>query len=195
CNCNQRSALDISWSCVSTLILCTWVSIHPNIPAPTDEGWKILWRRLKTIYWAVIAPELVTFWALKQYKGAKALWKQHNQSGCDWTMKHAHFLQMGGFHLRDGDHTTVMYPSTFHEHLNNGTISFPNVSKTDIQDKSKADGLSKIIVVAQTLWFVVQCIARHAQGLPLAQLEVTMLAIISLTFMLSLIWWEKPFNI
>ncbi|KAF9008039.1 hypothetical protein BDQ17DRAFT_1323936 [Cyathus striatus] len=195
CNCNQRSALDITWSCLSTLFLCTWVSIHPNTPAPSDEGWRVLWRRLKTIYWAIIVPEMVTFWALQQYSGARALWKQYDLHGHYWTIKHAHFLQMGGFHLRNGDHTTVIYPGQFQELLNDGIISFPNVSKAVIQDKSKADGLSKFIVVAQTLWFVIQCIARHAQGLPLAQLEVTTLAIIAYTFMLSLIWWHKPFNV
>jgi hypothetical protein len=29
-----RTLLGIIWSCVTTIFLCTWVSIHPNIPEP-----------------------------------------------------------------------------------------------------------------------------------------------------------------
>ncbi|KAF9008027.1 hypothetical protein BDQ17DRAFT_1455760 [Cyathus striatus] len=193
CSCNQRSTMNIVWGCMSTLFLCTWSSVHMNIPAPKEESWKILWRRLKTMYWTLVAPELVMFFAFRQWDGANTLLKIHKQPG--WTIKHAHFLQMGGFQYRDGHGTTVLYPDQFHAHLKKGEITFPNISAEDIADKSKADGLSKIFLVAHVFWFVTQCIARLAQGLALAQLEVTTLAVISCTFMLSIIWWRKPFDI
>ncbi|KAF9008026.1 hypothetical protein BDQ17DRAFT_1237502 [Cyathus striatus] len=113
----------------------------------------------------------------------------------EWTTKHAHFLQMGGFQYRDGHRTTVLYPDQFHDLLQKGEIVFPNISTEDITDKSKANGLSKIILVTQVFWFVTQCIARLVQGLALAQLEVTTLSIISCTFILSIIWWHKPFDV
>ncbi|KAF9008030.1 hypothetical protein BDQ17DRAFT_1407261 [Cyathus striatus] len=174
CSCNHRSTMDIVWGCMSTIFL-----------SPKEESWKILWRRLKTIYWTLVAPELVMIWALQQFAGAHR----------EWTMKHAHFLQMGGFQYRDGFRTTVLYPRQFHTLLQKGEIAFPNISIEDIADKSKSDGLSKIILVTQVFWFVTQCIARLLQGLALAQLEVATLAIISCTFMLSVIWWDKPFDI
>ena len=29
-----RTLLGIVWSCITTIFLCTWVSIHPNVPEP-----------------------------------------------------------------------------------------------------------------------------------------------------------------
>ncbi|KAF9008029.1 hypothetical protein BDQ17DRAFT_1237368, partial [Cyathus striatus] len=194
CSCNQRSMMDIVWGCMSTIFLCTWSSVHMNIPAPKEESWKILWRRLNTIYWTLIAPELVLFFAMNQWFGARKLWRRYRPPR-HWTIKHAHFLQMGGFQYRGGHITTVLYPDQFHDHLNKGEITFPNISAEDIADKSKTDGLSKTILFSQVFWFVTQCIARHLQGLALAQLEVTTLAIISCTFILSIIWWHKPFEV
>ncbi|KAF9008034.1 hypothetical protein BDQ17DRAFT_1455771 [Cyathus striatus] len=59
CSCNQCSVLEIVWSCIATLFLCTWSSVHPNMPAPRNEWWKILWRRLKMMCWALMALELI----------------------------------------------------------------------------------------------------------------------------------------
>ncbi|KAF8998876.1 hypothetical protein BDQ17DRAFT_1247170 [Cyathus striatus] len=193
CNSNQRSVLKIIWSCISTLFLCTWVSAHPNVPAPDDEDWRILWRRIKTMYWAVVVPELVLTWAYRQRSGAKEIYEMYKEY--NWTMEHAHLLQMGGFHLRDGDRTTVIYPNHFSSLLIKRKIAFPKVTGAEINDKSKATVLSKLIVVIQTLWFFMQCIGRWAQGLPVSQLEVTTLAVVSCTIMTSIIWLNKPFDV
>ncbi|KAF9008028.1 hypothetical protein BDQ17DRAFT_1407260 [Cyathus striatus] len=195
CICNQRSTMDIVWGCMSTIFLCTWSSVHMNVPAHKEDSWKILWRRLKTMYWTLVAPELVLYWATRQYIGARKLSRTYRQPDREWNIKHAHFLQMGGFQYRDGLRTTVLYPNQFHDVLQKSEIVFPNISVEDIADKSKADSLSKVILVVQVFWFVTQCIARLAQGLALAQLEVTTLAIISCMFILSIIWWHKPFDI
>ena len=34
---NCRTILGIVWSCISTILLCTWVSNHPNIPEPEPQ--------------------------------------------------------------------------------------------------------------------------------------------------------------
>ena len=41
------------------------------------------------------------------------------------------------------------------------------ITEDEISDRSKGDGLSKLIFILQTSWFIVQCIARHMQGLDL----------------------------
>ncbi|KAF8998976.1 hypothetical protein BDQ17DRAFT_1247126 [Cyathus striatus] len=195
CICNQRTVLDIVWSCLSTLFLCTWASIHPNAPDPAEEDWKAIWRRFKIMYASLMAPELALTWAVRQFLGARKIFRMHKRPGRNWTMNHAQFLQMGGFHLRSGRHKGVVGPDKFNDLLQRGNMAFPNILKKEIQDKSKADGLSKLILVTQTLWFVIQCIGRHAQGLALAQLEVATLAVISSTFMLSVLWWHKPLDV
>ncbi|KAF8987373.1 hypothetical protein BDQ17DRAFT_1548182 [Cyathus striatus] len=195
CNCNHRTAIDILWNCASMLFLCTWVAVHQNAPDPKEEDWKILWRRLKTMFWAIVAPELAFTFATRQYMGAKDILKFYKGQGYDWTMKHAHFLQMGGFYMTSKEYSGVLCPYKFHEFLVAGKIAFPKVTEAEIQDKSKADSLAKILLVMKTLWFVVQCLGRLIKGYALTPLEVTTLAVTVCTFMLSIIWWDKPFDV
>jgi len=65
----SRSMLEIVWGCVSTTFVCTWVSVHPNVPPRTTEeyGWKYLLRRLRLMFWALVVPELVLVWSAKQW--------------------------------------------------------------------------------------------------------------------------------
>ena len=75
CPADQRSLWDILWSCLATIFACSWVSVHPNIPAP-DESWRrIFLRRLELMFWAVVAPETIIIWALRQWFGARDLEK------------------------------------------------------------------------------------------------------------------------
>jgi hypothetical protein len=68
-----RTRLDIIWSCVSTIFICTWVAIHPNVP-PRDEGHiRSLWRRVKLMLWTFIGPEVILIWAYKQWAAARYL--------------------------------------------------------------------------------------------------------------------------
>ena len=75
CPADQRSIWDIVWSCLATIFACSWVSVHPNIPAPNDSSSRIYLRRLELMFWAVIAPEMIITWALRQWLGARHLEK------------------------------------------------------------------------------------------------------------------------
>ena len=71
CPTDQRSMWDILWSSLATILACSWVSVHPNIPAPNDAGWRVFLRRIELMFWAVIGPELVIVWAFRQWLGAR----------------------------------------------------------------------------------------------------------------------------
>ncbi|KAK7451697.1 hypothetical protein VKT23_012376 [Stygiomarasmius scandens] len=59
-------------------------------------------------------------------------------------------------------------------------------------DKSRGDAISKIVVIGQTLWFIIQCIARAIEGLPITNLEIMTLAFAMLNFITYFMWWSKP---
>jgi hypothetical protein len=61
-----RTLWNIVWSCLVTILLCTWVSVHPNIPGPDEEWPRITSRRVGIMLAALIAPELVIAWAMRQ---------------------------------------------------------------------------------------------------------------------------------
>ena len=77
CPADQRSIWDILWSCLATIFACSWVSVHPNIPAPNESSWRIFLRRLELMFWAVVAPEMLIVWAFRQWKNAGRLEKHY----------------------------------------------------------------------------------------------------------------------
>lgn len=64
----QRSTWSIVWSCLSTVFLCSWVVVHPNIPGPSES---MFLARLKIMGCMLIAPELVIVWAARQWFAAR----------------------------------------------------------------------------------------------------------------------------
>ena len=73
CPADQRSIWDILWNCLATIFACSWVSVHPNIPAPNESRWRIFLRRLELMFWSVVGPEMIITWALRQWSGARRL--------------------------------------------------------------------------------------------------------------------------
>ena len=62
-----RSIWSIIWSCLVTISLCTWVAIHRNMPDPTSQWHSVTLARLGMAVWALLAPELILFWAIQQW--------------------------------------------------------------------------------------------------------------------------------
>ena len=213
CPADQRTKWDILWSCLATIITCSWVSVHPNIPAPKESSWRIFLRRLELMFWAVFGPEMIITWALRQWSGArhlKTLYKggqiypiypqilnyKNLMLDRGWTKTHGYFIQMGGFTLFEGNVAKgVLSPERFSELLTAGKIAFPTVTVEEIEDRSKADGFSKTIALGQTLWFVAQCIARRAQNLDLTLVELLTLSLALLNGVMYFLWWNKPMDV
>jgi len=74
-------------------------------------------------------------------------------------------------------------------------LSQITLSKDEIMDRSKSDGLSKGIAVGQTFWFIAQVIARRTQHLAVTPLELTTLALASLNWIAFILWWDKPYDV
>ncbi|KAG8848887.1 hypothetical protein FRC20_002429, partial [Serendipita sp. 405] len=236
---DYRSLPNIIWSCLTTIILCTWISLHPNVPKPVDETklngaqwWTYKLRaflkdQVFLFVLSLVAPEWVLMWALRQRLVAEYLVR----TGKVPTRKHGFFIIMGGFHKFSRvqvQTSTLSHPPTSdrapsdlligsdaekksmdergkEEHgepdhpldrfdvcrlVEDGKLQLP--LEVEIDDKSKSDWIIKSVVVLQTLWFVVQCIARKMKRLPLTELEVVTLGYGLLNLVIYLIWWDKP---
>ena len=138
-----------------------------------------------------------------------------------WTTTHGFFLQMGGFVLcKDGVPIQAMSFSKswidenkeMHEYASNhkdeasvalgikerilaGDIDAPRITAVEIKDRSKGDALSKFLVISQTTWFTIQCIARWAARLPVTEFEIITLAYAVLNGITYALWWNKPQNV
>lgn len=65
-----RQRLDLIWACIATILASSWVSVHPNLPHPEDSKVKKTLRRVELMFWAIISPELIIYWAMRQWYGA-----------------------------------------------------------------------------------------------------------------------------
>jgi len=85
---NCRTISSIVWSCFSTIFLCTWVTLHPNITiAPDTRGigrfekvvhplLGLMRNKLALFLCAFLAPEYILAWAIRQYLSAGNLKQQ-----------------------------------------------------------------------------------------------------------------------
>ena len=119
---------------------------------------------------------------------------------------------MGGFHLfehdskerRDGmshEEDTPVHPlAADNLNGNDKTIdidfsSFTIPTEAEIQDRGKGDCVAKVLVLLQTSWFAMQCVARVIERLPVTPLETATLAYAAMNFAIYTVWWNKPLNI
>ncbi|TFK60013.1 hypothetical protein BDN72DRAFT_905337 [Pluteus cervinus] len=194
----QRTMYQVVRSCFLTIAACVYRSIHQNIPDPKAGWWKRQIIRVKITFWALIAPELMVWWALRQWTGAKVVMDDVNKVKPElkWTHTHGHFAQMGGFGRLDNER--ILYPSTLISLLEKDQIDvneLKRISEKRINDCSKGDILSKGIIALQTLWFAFECFARLHQNLPLLDLEVVTLAFAALNTLTYAFWWHKPLDV
>jgi hypothetical protein len=68
----------------------------------------------------------------------------------------------------------------------------PCTTEEDLKDRGKSDWIAKAIVILQTSWFIVQCIARGFRHLPLTELEIVTLAYATMNSFIYVFWWDKP---
>ncbi|KAF8163800.1 hypothetical protein B0H34DRAFT_697008 [Crassisporium funariophilum] len=191
---SQRSHFDMIWSCLVTLFACTWISMHPNIPGSDDSPITIVRRRVKIMLYALIVPEGVMYWAMRQWLGSRKIANKYREEG--WTKVHGHFLQMGGFMMHEPNKEPyTLSPEHMETLLERNEITLPSITEDEINDRSKGDILAKGIVVVQTLWFVMQCIARGAQGLTITEIELVTLAFAAFNGITYYFWWNKPLDV
>ena len=74
----------------------------------------------------------------------------------------------------------------------NGYIT---LTEDEIKDKSHADIITKSIAVIQTIWFIMQVIARAVDGLAITELEIVTVGFAILTFGTYFLWWNKPLRV
>ena len=72
-----RTLSSVVWSCVLTVVICAWTSVHPNLPPRRRKD--ALLRRIKLMFWTVVTPELVLAWAVRQWFAAKEVRDIYNK--------------------------------------------------------------------------------------------------------------------
>ncbi|KAI0048990.1 hypothetical protein FA95DRAFT_979046 [Auriscalpium vulgare] len=111
-----------------------------------------------------------------------------------WTSRHGYFIIMGGFHFYDAG--KPVHPLSSEDVIRlvaAGELIPP--TDAEIEALGQGDALSKGLAVVQTLWFIIQFVARRASGLLVTELEVVTLAYTMITIAMYVVWWDKPQNV
>ncbi|KAF2864620.1 hypothetical protein BDV95DRAFT_509104, partial [Massariosphaeria phaeospora] len=173
-----RGTMGLLWSCFTTIFICTWSAIHPNLPAAGEIAARVLSRRIGYVLLSLVALEIVTFVAIMALLDARAMKAE--------SLKRCFLLKMGGFIVEQDISARNMkvlqriLPSELWRLLQTGALPWSNVNidDQDIDDRSKADWIVKLLALAQILWFSAQLIGRSVQNLSVTMLELFTVAIV-----------------
>jgi hypothetical protein len=194
---NGRGTIDIIWGCFFTIFVATFTVLHLNVPGKNESRIRIFIRKTKWMIIAVVFPEVLTASAFAQYIAARDSVTAMKTLGYDqWTMRHAFFVNMGGFWLRPRDSTSFPINAAQLLYLvQEKHITLPTLTKEEIWDRSKADRFAKIFACFQIGWLVLQCLGRAAQKLPITPLEIGTMGFAIPSVATFMLWISKPKDI
>ncbi|KAI4215389.1 MAG: hypothetical protein LQ351_002289 [Letrouitia transgressa] len=168
-----------------------------NIPGPRDTTWAIIKRKTLIFAFILIGPEFYGVTITGQYLSARQSVKDFAAAGINgWTISHAYFADMGGFVLQTSD--WVPFPIDAKQLLwlvRRGFVAVPNIRPEAIKDKNKVDGVMRLIMVVQTLWFLANFFGRIAQGYTITVMELTTAAFVYIALPLMWMWRNKPADV
>jgi hypothetical protein len=111
-----RGTLDIVWTCVATLLLCTWTVLHLNVPIEVSSKGPaqiichqvyLVARKLQWMFITLMAPEVILGMALMGLLSARRttreMLKYAREDGVPWTLTHSFLANMGGYAIEFGD--------------------------------------------------------------------------------------------
>ncbi|KAJ9604665.1 hypothetical protein H2200_010779 [Cladophialophora chaetospira] len=196
---SDRGTFGILNPCLAVLFLNTWTVFHVNIPSERLLRSRRRWwlHRLKIWIITIIVPDGISTVAFNQWREARRSIRTIQPIYAWWTIKHGFYAEMGGFRVVD-DSSGQEYAfraAQLSWLLARQELELPEVSQEELDDKSDADWIAKTIACGQSLWFLINAMARLSSGMPLTTLEIEVLPFIATTWWTYLFWWQKPVNI
>ncbi|KAJ5727764.1 hypothetical protein N7493_005584 [Penicillium malachiteum] len=193
-----RSTISLITACLATILLCTWVVIHPRVYKRESHATL---HKLALFVKGIIAPEFIAVEGLQEWSQCRRMERECSAfSGGEFKFIHAFYISMLALRYRAPKGDRVIWPNQYTWLLTQGFIQWEDhsswgLSLDDICDKSKSDSAAKLLALMQVIWFSAQCILRVAYSLPLSQLESMTIGYIPLFIVTYFFWWNKPKDI
>lgn len=107
-----------------------------------------------------------------------------------WSMTHAFMANMGGLVVQAGESAPFIATGPMLEMLvKEGVIGVPNMKKEEIDDKSKADFVGKVLTITQAAWLILTTIARARDKLAIAPVEMAACLFVMSSLMKYVLQW------
>jgi len=214
-NSGGRGTLDLIWSCLATILLCTWTVQRLQVVPWSTPRQAVLHKKVFWFLITLLCPEYVAWVAFEQWQRARR-YKELDELGFkDWTMQKGFYVDMGGLQIvlegsisslrRDkmnGDILELECGVCFTIRLDDlisllkaGLLPIPDISKHDLDERSKTNLFARVITSFQIICFAIQCFRRLGSDLPISTLELSTLAFTFCAICIQYFWWEKPLDL
>ncbi|KAL0057279.1 hypothetical protein AAF712_016084 [Marasmius tenuissimus] len=102
----------------------------------------VIWDQTKIFFVALIAPELIVLWSIRQWFAARKMAKEYQKH--DWTMTHAFFALMGGFAFYDSEGKFLfhLWDDRFCQHFNRKEQGWEEQHRK-LEELSRGDNMSR----------------------------------------------------
>jgi len=175
-----RGTWSILWSCLATIFVCTWSALHLSVPKRHGQ-WYLLTRKLKWMFWAAVAPELILYISAQRFIEARDLSKYlvSDLGKPEWTLTQMQFACSGGFCIRTSSGQELNCSATqLLALIEKGDIDSPPIPEEELRSRGKSDLVIKIIAILQIIWFIVQTLVRAIQHYHITALEIVTVAFV-----------------
>ncbi|KAI5839748.1 hypothetical protein DFP73DRAFT_613638 [Morchella snyderi] len=201
-----RGTLSILHTCISTLFLCVWNAIHPNIRINTSTIRRGL-NKIQLVIIGMFFPESMLLAALIDHREARRFrseWQKRNETSSEsskhiFDMEGSYFVHMGGYSVGKvedySQFANILTPNGLLFLSENGLVAPEVLRKKSIADKNKADLFVKVWVFLQIIWMATQCLLRALRHIPITTLESHVVLHVIYTIFTYGIWWDKPLDI
>ncbi|KAK3391837.1 hypothetical protein B0T20DRAFT_66896 [Sordaria brevicollis] len=198
-----RGTIGIIWTCLSTILLCSWSSYHDDAYNPNNsvkyETYKAYAIKFSL---AFLLPEIGAVLSFHNLYDALQLRKTVRQLGgpqfASFSLSQAFLILIDGVRQKEAgsETTTLIGHGELVELVRSCRLSFSDLPSDDeIADKSKRDWTLKALAVIQTSWFIAGIIARLSQGYPVSLYEDITLANAVCGVVEFACWFHCPQNI
>ncbi|TFK70496.1 hypothetical protein BDN72DRAFT_818699 [Pluteus cervinus] len=190
----ERGSFELLYTCLATILACTFAVLHLNVPNPNDTFFRIFLRKFQWMLIAALGPEIVTGLAMGDFAASRRTEAMRALGSTNWTTTHSYFANMGGFIVYPVSGKPFPATTRILEWLiENGHMAAPTITLEQIRDRSKADVFSKGFACLQALWLVVDCVMRRVvYKLPISELELATCAFVLCMLITYICWWNKP---
>lgn len=120
----------------------------------------------------------------------------------NWTIEQGFFVTMGGFAVesrykgKQDQEVATRQLLTVEGIVCLARVGLlPSIHHDDIEDRSKANMIAKMLVLSQVIWFGLQVVGRLALKLPVTPLEGHTAVHVGCAIAMYLVWLKKPYNL
>ena len=194
---NTRGTVDILYSSLSTIWLCTWTSLCLNCSDGGKGRWKALLYKFRWQLFAIFFPEVLVAMAAEQWMSARQSVNTFHRLGhaSSWSQRHGFLADMGGILVEPLDSEPFAVDSHQLAYLvEKKLLPMPYIKLEDIEALNKSDGLARVLTMAQVAWFSLSCSGRAAKEIGLAPLELETITFILCTLHTFFFWYYKPLD-